>query len=242
MKDELGKRIKEYYENRTRYFLPRKSFIIIRIDGKAFHTYTKGLERPFDEDLINDMNETTKFLCEQIQGCLLGYVQSDEISLLLSDLTDVKTEGWFDWNIQKMASVSASLATGKFNELRPGKLAFFDSRVFNIPNIVEVQNYFIWRQKDAIRNSISSVAQSLFSHKELNGKSTELMKIMSFDKGVDWESFDDGKRNGRIILKKKSEINETFRSKWHINNAIDFVLNEDYILNIILNQINYGIK
>jgi tRNA(His) 5'-end guanylyltransferase len=157
--DSLGDRMKEFYENRTRYMLPRRTFTILRIDGKAFHSYTRGLKRPFDDKLMNDMDETAKFLCKEIQGTKLAYVQSDEISLVLTDFDDLKTDAWYDGNLSKMVSVSASLATAKFNELRPGKLAFFDSRVFTIPYQAEVENYLIWRQNDASRNSVSAVAQ-----------------------------------------------------------------------------------
>jgi tRNA(His) 5'-end guanylyltransferase len=218
MKDELGDRMKSYYEDRTRNFLPRRTFTIIRIDGKAFHTYTRGLNRPFDEGLIDDMNQTTKYLCENIQGAKFGYVQSDEISLVLTDFEKITTDAWFNGNIQKMASISASMATAKFNELRmlrfinevkeKGKsnvkqtFALFDSRVFTIPSEEEVINYFIWRQQDATRNSISAVAQSLYSHKELNGKSTNEMQEMIFQKEQNWNDYKIGQKRGRAIAKR----------------------------------------
>ena len=166
-KDNLGDRMKIFYENITRIFLPRRTYTIIRIDGKAFHTYTKGLDRPFDDKFVNDMDETACYLCKNIQGAKFAFVQSDEISILLTDFDSLTTSAWFDGNIQKMVSVSASLATAKFNELRPNKIALFDSRVFTISSRVEVENYFIWRQQDTTRNSISSVAQWLYSPSEL---------------------------------------------------------------------------
>jgi hypothetical protein len=172
MKDTLGDRMKEYYENRTKTYLPRRTYTLIRIDGKAFHTYTKGLNRPFDDQLMDDMDETAIYLCKNIQGAKLAFVQSDEISILLTDFDKLQTSAWFDGNIQKITSVSSSLATAKFNELRPNKLALFDSRVFTIPSKVEVENYFIWRQQDTVRNSISSVAQSLYSSKDGGLRST----------------------------------------------------------------------
>lgn len=118
-KDDLGNRMKENYENRTKQFLPRRTNTLIRLDGKAFHTYTKGFDKPFDDVLINTMNETTKFLCENIQGCIFGYTQSDEITLVLQDYNKLTSDAWFDGNIQKITSVSASMATAKFNELIP---------------------------------------------------------------------------------------------------------------------------
>jgi tRNA(His) 5'-end guanylyltransferase len=207
--DELGTRMKEFYENRTKSFLPRRTYTIIRIDGKAFHTYTKGLERPFDDKLMQDMDNTASYLCKEIQGAKLAFVQSDEISILLTDFDKLNTDAWFDGNIQKIVSVSASLATAKFNELRPNKIALFDSRVFTIPSKTEVMNYLVWRQQDTVRNSISSVAQSLYSHKELNNKNTDQMQEMCFQKGVNWNDLDIKKKRGRIIEKHYTNENKT---------------------------------
>jgi tRNA(His) guanylyltransferase len=211
MKDELGDRMKSYYEDRTRIHLPRKTFTIIRIDGKAFHTYTRGLERPFDTDLIDDMDATTKFICESIQGAKLGYVQSDEISILLTDFDKIDTDAWFDGNVQKIVSIASSLATAKFNQLRAArskgdKLAHFDARVFTIPQLEEAMNYFIWRQTDATRNSISSVAQSLYSHTQLNGKTTDMMQDLIHEKGQNWNDYPAGQKRGRVIVKRKVRL------------------------------------
>lgn len=214
MKDTLGDRMKENYENRTRTFLPRRTFTIIRIDGKAFHTYTRGLQRPFDDKLINDMDETAGFLCKNIQGSKLAFVQSDEISILLTDFGEINTNAWFDGNIQKIVSVSASLATAKFNELRPNKLAFFDSRVFTIPSRTEVENYLIWRQQDTTRNSISSVAQSLYNHKALEGKNTSEQQEMIFQKGINWNDYAPKYKRGRVIERQSYDKDGTMRSKW----------------------------
>jgi len=230
MKDQLGDRMKDFYEDRTRYKLARRTNTIIRIDGKAFHTYTKGLERPFDLGLIEDMNKTTEFLCQNIQGAKFGYVQSDEISILITDYDDISTHSWFDGNLQKMASIAASLATAKFNQLRMTrfcrnkgiegypvaydgkllmdvsienfKLAMFDARVFQIPYQEEVLNYFIWRQQDATRNSISSVAQANFSTKELHGKKTnEMQDMLMLEKGINWNNFAPREKRGSLIRK-----------------------------------------
>lgn len=220
MKDQLGDRMKAFYEDRTRIKLPRRTYTIIRIDGKAFHTYTKGLKRPFDTGLIDDMNWTTEYLCKNIQGVKFGYVQSDEISLVLTDFDTLQTDLWFDGNLQKMASIAASMATAKFNQLRMMrachegsdvdgyldmddlsgfKLAMFDARVFQITSPMEVENYFIWRQQDATRNSISSVAQSEFSTRELHGKKTNEMQEMLFQKGINWNDFSPREKRGSVI-------------------------------------------
>lgn len=115
MKDELGDRMKSYYENRSKTFLARRTPVIIRLDGKAFHTFTRGFNKLFDEAMCNAMQETMKYLCENIQGCVLGYTQSDEITLVLIDYQKLTTDAWFDYNVQKICSVAASMATLIFN-------------------------------------------------------------------------------------------------------------------------------
>ena len=113
-----------------------------------------------------------------------------------------------------MSSISASLATAKFNELRPNKIALFDSRVFTIPSAIEVENYFIWRQQDTVRNSISSVAQSIFSHSELNNKNSGQMQEMCFQKGVNWNDYPAKLKRGRLIVKQEYDKDGTKRNKW----------------------------
>lgn len=192
-KDSLGDRMKRY-EIASSQFLTRRTPVIIRLDGKAFHTFTRGLERPFDEAFSSAMSMTMKGLVEEIQGAVFAYKQSDEITILLRDWDTLTTDAWFDYNVQKMVSISASLATAIFNETfthpkHAGKRALFDSRVFNIPK-EDVVNNFLWRQQDASRNSINSVAQSLFSHKELQGKNVmQVSDMLMLDKGVNWNDF-----------------------------------------------------
>jgi len=226
MIDLLGNRMKEY-EDVYRLKIPRRSYTIIRIDGKSFHSYTKGLKRPFDEGLITDMDATAAYLCKNIMCAKLAYVQSDEISLLLTDFDDINTQPWFDNNLQKMASIAASMATAEFNRLRliracsvssvdnqgiphkdisldeinNMKIAMFDARVFQIPQKTEVINYFIWRQKDATRNSISSVAQTLYSPKELNGVSSNEKQELIFQKGINWNEYSYREKRGGVITK-----------------------------------------
>lgn len=220
MKDELGDRMKRY-EGVHKTSLMRRSYTIIRIDGKAFHTYTKGLLKPFDKGLIDDMNSTAKYLCENIQGAKFAYTQSDEISILLTDFDELTTQAWFGNEVQKMVSVAASLATAEFNRARigramkqemsiwgePVKLAHFDARVFQLPTQTEVINYFIWRQMDCIRNSVSSVAQSEFSSKELHGVSTVGKKEMLIEKGIDWTSLPNEYKYGRETVKEEYQLN-----------------------------------
>lgn len=262
MKDELGNRMKTYYENRTRTFLPRRTYTIIRIDGKAFHTFTRGLKKPFDKGLIDDMNETAMYLCKNIQGAKIAYVQSDEISILLTDFDNLNTDAWFDGNIQKITSISSSLATSKFNQLRwiryfneryneteevfgwtwvmdaaKIKLANFDSRTFTIPSNTEVKNYFIWRQQDCVRNSVSIVAQSLYSHNELNGKTVNDMQELIWQKGQNWNDYPATQKRGRFISKKEVEVEtivdgkptETTRMIWMVDECPTFTKETDFL-------------
>jgi tRNA(His) 5'-end guanylyltransferase len=236
MKEAIGNRMKEFYENRTRYLLPRRTYTLIRIDGKAFHTYTKGLNRPFDSALMNDMDETAKYLCKNIQGAKFAYVQSDEISILLTDFETLTTDAWFDGNIQKITSVSASLATAKFNELRFKDIqvsAMFDARVWTIPSNIEVENYFIWRQQDATRNSILSVAQTLYSHKEMSNKKCNELQEMIFQKGINWDHYSLGEKNGRLIIKETYLKGESNRTKWISIGAETFSQNREILENLI---------
>lgn len=225
-RDSLGDRMKGY-ESVNKNYLTSRTPTIIRLDGKAFHTFTKGFEKPFDELLMDVMQHTAKYLCENIQGCKIAYTQSDEISLLLTDYEKISTNSWFDKNIQKMVSVSASMATLAFNKkysevvevlskyqhtqeqvdllkLYQSKLmvAMFDSRVFNLPK-EEVCNYFIWRQQDATRNSIQMVGQHYFSQKQLNGQSCDIIQEMLFqEKQINWNDCPVPQKRGSCIIKQ----------------------------------------
>jgi len=138
---DLAKRMKTYYEQIPKTKLIRRMPVIIRIDGKAFHTFTKGFARPFDEVLIKAMQETTKYLCENIQGCVLGYTQSDEITLVLVDYQRFETAAWFDYEVQKMCSIAASMATMAFNKFFQQFVddLIWDYRHSLIPQCVELQ-------------------------------------------------------------------------------------------------------
>ena len=114
--DDLGKRMKEFYEQVPKTRLVRRMPVAIRIDGKAFHTFTRGFQKPFDKVLMQSMQETTKYLCENVQGCVFGYTQSDEITLILVDYKELDTSAWFDYEVQKLCSISASMATMAFNK------------------------------------------------------------------------------------------------------------------------------
>ena len=201
-KTSLGDRMKGQYENRTRTYLPRRTYTIIRLDGKAFHTYTRGCEKPYDVGLSETMQRSAEFLCTEAQGAVLGYVQSDEISVLLTDFASTQTDAWFDGNVQKVVSVAASIVTATFNHMRPERTAFFDARTFTIPDPTEVVNYFIWRQKDCVRNSISSLAQAHFSHAQLHGKNCDAMQEMLWqEKGINWSESNPTFKNGALLVR-----------------------------------------
>ena len=226
--DELGTRMKEFYEGVPKTRLVRRMPVAIRLDGKAFHTFTRGFEKPFDEVLGKSMRETMKYLCENIQGCVLGYTQSDEITLILVDYQNLNSCAWFDYEVQKMCSISASMATMAFNKFftknvnyfemthehddtineycttlvnAAEKGAMFDARCFNIPK-EEVCNLIYWRQLDATRNSIQMVGQANFSHKELQKKSCNMIQEMLFaEKGINWNDYPTYLKRGSCCIK-----------------------------------------
>ena len=210
------------YENAYRTYLPKRLPVLIRIDGKAFHTYTKGMDKPFDSSLFRAMSETCKYLAKNIMGCKLAYTQSDEISLLLTNDSKLTTEAWFNNNLQKIVSISASLATAKFNELMrevaPEKpLALFDARAWVVPKD-EVCNYFLWRQQDATKNSILTVSQSQFSQKQLQNLNTnQLQDKLFLEKGINWNDLPTWQKRGVCIVKQSFEKNGALRSKWEVD-------------------------
>lgn len=273
----LGDRMKNNYENITRYYLTRRMPVIIRLDGRSFHTFTRGFKKPFDDILVKTMQDTMKYLCENIQGCVLGYTQSDEISLVLTDYAELTTDAWFGNNLQKMCSVSASMATLAFNKffseqvqdfmyaccddfgdnVLPEKqndyelahnvyfkklhTAMFDSRVFTIPK-EEVCNYMIWRQQDATRNSIQSVGQANFSHKELHGKScNNIQDMLITQRGINWNDYSTTLKRGSCCIKTviqdlSTDVKggESPISKWVIDNEIPiFTQDRNYVEKLI---------
>lgn len=239
-KDCIGNRMKEY-EACYNIKLPRRVMIAMRIDGKSFHTMVKKwkCERPFDKNLMTAMQNTAVFLCSQIDGAIMGYVQSDEISIIMRNDQSVHSEPWFDNKVQKITSVSASLATSSFNHEYVSKydkgtnFANFDSRVWVLPEY-EVQNYLLWRQQDASRNSISTLAQSQFSQKELNKKNVSAMQDMLMAKGINWNDLETPMKRGACIVKKPQLSNGVMRNKWGVDFDIPiFSADKDYIQNYL---------
>ena len=231
----LAKRMKKY-EAVPKNTLMRRTPVIIRVDGRAFHTFTKGFQKPFDDVLMRVMQDTMKYLCENIQGCVFGYTQSDEITLILIDYKKLNSEAWFDYEVQKMCSIVASMATMAFNrffmyeyeefnrwiyEGSPTdedkrlndvyynamcKGAMFDARTFNLPK-EEVTNNIYWRQLDASRNSIQMVGQANFSHRELLNKTCDqIQDMLMTQRGINWNDMGTSYKRGSCCVRNRRFI------------------------------------
>ncbi len=226
--DDLGCRMKTFYEQIPKTRLMRRCPVVIRCDGRSFHTFTRKFQKPFDEVLIKTMQETMKYLCENIQGCVLGYTQSDEITLILVDYKKLTSSAFFDYEVQKICSITASMATMAFNKFFEkniqefsesnecrgldikyidiyrealNKGAMFDARCFNIPK-EEVTNLVYWRQLDATRNSIQMVGQANFSHRELQNKScNDIQDMLMLQKGINWNNLPTYQKRGSCCVK-----------------------------------------
>lgn len=243
-KDAFGDRMKAY-EAVSDTKLVKRCPVILRIDGRAFHTFTRGFNKPFDDIFAKTMQMATKALCENIQGCVLGYVQSDEISLVLCDYQTLDTCAWFDYRLEKICSLSAAMATRFFNRyfienVEQAKLlsmddkeyqkykrkywtADFDSRAFNVPKD-DVCNAILWRQRDAEKNSVSSLAQSLYSQKEINGISSKKLQDKMFtEKGVNWNDVPTMYKRGSACVKDAE-------GKWFIDMEMPIISQDrDYV-------------
>lgn len=224
-----------YYRSLSDYKLLPNSYVLVMIDGRSFsHMVKNRFEKPFDDDFINMMNETAKEVCKQIQGCKLAYVQSDEISFLLTDFDTPTTDAFFGNRLCKLQSIIAAIATAKFNQLmlvynmkkdassiynvhdaveyiEKTPLYQFDCKAWNVPTQNDALAWFLYRQNDCIKNSKQQAAQTYLSHKELMNKHTdeqiEYLKIM---KGIDWHDYDLGKKYGRFIWKEARQHTSDF--------------------------------
>ena len=250
--DELGNRMKTNYEKIPQTKLMRRTPVAIRIDGKNFHSWARGFKKPFDDILIKSMQETMKYLCENIQGCVFGYTQSDEITLILQDYKTFETQAWFDYEVQKMCSISASMATMAFiKEFYKNvyasfwdlldedseyfdrlikaveKGAMFDSRCFNIPK-EEVTNLLFWRQLDASRNSVQMVGRAYYSHRQLHGKNNSQIQDMLMEKGINWNDFPTHQKRGSCCIRDNE-------GHWFVDNEIPMFKGEgrEYIEKLI---------
>lgn len=258
MSDCLGDRMKAYENVERRYFMRRQP-LIVRLDGVHFHSYTKGFTKPYYGPFRAAMQYTMESLCKEIEGCKLGYTQSDEITLLLTDDDTIKTQAWFGKNLQKIVSVSASLATYYFDrhvadityedkecleplaKARKNKVACFDSRAFLVPR-EEVLNVFEWRQQDCTRNAIEAAGQAYFSHKKLHGKSCNEIQEMLFQKGVNFNDYPVWYKRGVCAIKKPQQITtpkgeSIIRDKWILDFEIPiFHQHPEYITELLYHE------
>ena len=224
-----------YFRGLTNYKLMPKSYVMVMLDGRSFSTMIKNkFEKPFDNIFINMMNETAKYVCANVSGCKFGYVQSDEISLVITDFENKGTESFFGFRLSKMLSVIASLATSKFNQLmmdyKVGKvegsstsagdtvqmcrdainnmdLCQFDCKCWNVPTYEDVFAWFLYRQTDCIRNSKQQAAQARILHEQLESLNTdEQINLLKEMTGIDWNDYEDGKKFGRFIYRVEEEF------------------------------------
>ena len=212
MKDDIGNRFKNNYEKPYRHYLTRRTPVIIRVDGQAFHTYTRYRDKPFDADLRKVMVYAAQAVAKRMQGCKMAYIQSDEVSFVLTDYDTLQTQPWFGNCQNKMESSAAALMTAYFNQYNYGNLnsmllgpATFDARAFNVPED-EVVNYFVWRAKDWHRNSVQMLARSVFSHEQLIGANIEVQKEMLRKEGQPWSDLARVWRYGTFLLAPQWDV------------------------------------
>ena len=204
----LGDRMKFYEGRYTNDVLMPMIPVMARMDGRSFSKFTSDLERPYDKRLSDLMVETTKFLVQNTNA-RCGYTQSDEITLVFMQ-DSMESEIFFGGKLFKMLSILASTTSVFFNRNlhrflpdHVGKTPLFDARVWNVPLEYEATNCFIWREMDATRNSISMAAQSMYSHKELQGKSSSEMQEMIFQKGRNWNDYPNFFKRGTYVRRKE---------------------------------------
>ena len=225
MGSDLGDRMKHNYEMRGRHYLLRRMPVIIRVDGRAFHSLLRNANKPFDRIFIQTMAGAAEHMCLNMQGCKCGYVQSDEASFLLTDYDTLQTDAWFGYVQNKVESVAASMMTSEFErsleiftyyaeylegagcEWAEGNLgALFDARAFNIPR-EEVVNYFLWRMKDWERNSVSMYCRAFFSDKEMHGKGRADQHEMLNSIGKNWATdMGEQERNGTWVFPDRTRM------------------------------------
>lgn len=264
-KDSLADRMKQYESVNDRYLVPKIPFII-RVDGKNFSTYTRGFKKPFDKIMGKTMREVATKLCEEIPGAVLGYTQSDEITIICKYTDRIVSQAWFNGRVRKIETIAASKATKWFNKLftenvvnyeiefrqkissydidkdayrkydtvlrKKAGMAEFDARVFNVPEWDCINN-IIWRQQDAIRNSVEMVGHANFSNKELHKVNCEgIKKMLKEQRGIDWEKdFNSYQKYGafcyRVETQREIKGKTITRNVWYCNKYEEFIVQED---------------
>lgn len=264
-KDSLADRMKQYESVNDMILVPKIPFII-RVDGKNFSTYTRGFKKPFDKIMGKTMREVATKLCEEIPGAVLGYTQSDEITIICKYTDRIVSQAWFNGRIRKIETIAASKATKWFNKLftenvmnyeiefrqkvssydidkdayrkydtvlrKKAGMAEFDARVFNVPEWDCINN-IIWRQQDAIRNSVEMVGHANFSNKELHKVNCEgIKKMLKEQRGIDWEKdFNSYQKYGafcyRVETQREIKGKTITRNVWYCNKYEEFIVQED---------------
>lgn len=268
-KDSIADRMKQYESVNDRILVPKIPFII-RVDGKNFSTYTRGFKKPFDKIMGKTMREVVAKLCEEIPGAVLGYTQSDEITIICKYTDRIVSQAWFNGRVRKIETIAASKATKWFNKLftenvmnyeiefrqkislykeasdidkdayrkydtvlrKKAGMAEFDARVFNVPEWDCINN-IIWRQQDAIRNSVEMVGHANFSTKELHKVNCEgIKKMLKEQRGIDWEKdFNSYQKYGAFCYKVETQREikgkTITRNEWYCNKYEEFIVQED---------------
>ena len=221
--DSLGDRIKGYEKTFSPMILHRMP-IMIRVDGRAFHTLTRNIQKPFDKSFMAAMVLSAFDVAKDMQGFKVAYVQSDEATFCLTDYDTIDTQGWFDYDLSKVVSISAAMMSVAFNaHYHTDKRPVFDSRAFTLP-MDDVANAFLWRAKDWERNSIQMYARAFFSHKQLHQKGRADIHEMLHGIGKNWTTdLSEQERNGTFLImdnraiEQRSDILPTYQA---INEAI----------------------
>ena len=216
-KDSLGDRIKRY-ESITNNRLTSRVPVILRIDGKAFHSFTRNMDKPFDKKLIESMVRAGEKTAKNMMGFVLGYHQSDEFTFYINNTQSLESQSWFNNEILKLTSITASMFTAYFNNEMGGTEAIFDCRVFSVP-FEDVPNVFIWRQQDWERNSIQMLARHYFSHKQCDRKNKSDMMGMLHSIGVNWCDLEPVFKNGTFVTKSGNR----FHRRIDYSNLFDLI-------------------
>ncbi len=241
-KDLFGNRMKMYEACSSVHLIPGTPKIM-RLDGKSFHTWSKGCERPYDWNIMSAMAEGAKTVMKEIGGSArFAYIQSDEVSIVINDKPRIESSPWFDNNLVKMASVSAAIMAVNFTQsfhlsrkpvplensdklFHPAwKPAYFDARIFQVPNIWEMHNAILWRQFDAIKNSKSQYARHYFSQKQVHEKNgDQKVQMMKDQHGFDWHTAPTWTKRGIVVRRGTM-------GKFEIDMEIpEFKVDKDYL-------------
>lgn len=205
---KLGDRIKRY-EAVSHYTATGRTPLMIRVDGRAFHTFTRGMDRPFDQKLTDAMVNAATDVAAEMQGFKAAYIQSDEVTFCVTDYDRIESQGWFDYDLMKVVSISAALMTARFIlHMGTGKTPVFDGRAFSVP-ANDLVNAFLWRAKDWERNSLQMYARANFSHKQLHGKNKQAMHDMLHGIGKNWATdLTPQQKNGTFLIRHEDGIAE----------------------------------